>query len=215
MESSFDVTVCYVRPEASCPVFLRPCGWKDAALPIEPVLYAIGCGGYPSESMPDLVRHAQVEGWEVCVVGTRMGMRFLDAGRLEELTGYPVRNDYKKPNEPDVLPVADAFVVAPATFNTVNKVAGGISDTLALGLINEAVGMGKPVILAPWPNQALVKHPAFPRSVALLAEVGVRFVLDRGALPRPASGRPGAATFPWTQVHAALAAAKDEVLAGR
>jgi phosphopantothenoylcysteine synthetase/decarboxylase len=142
-------------------------------------------------------------------------MRFLDAGRLQELTGYPVRDDYKNPNEPDVLPDADAFVVAPATFNTVNKVAGGISDTLALGLINEAIGMGKPVILAPWPNQELVKHPAFPRSVEQLSEVGVRFVLNRGALPLPGSGRPGAATFPWAEVHAALAVAKGEVLASR
>ena len=184
-------------------------------MPIKPVLYAIGCGGYPSESMPDLVRHAQGEGWEVCVIGTRMGMRFLDADLLREMTGHPVRDDYKNPDESDVLPDADAFVVAPATFNTVNKVAGGISDTLALGLINEAVGMGKPVILAPWPNQELVKHPAFSRSVELLAEAGVRFVLDRATLPLPASGRPGAATFPWTEVHAALAVAKDEVLAGR
>jgi hypothetical protein len=202
-------------PEPSRPVYLWPCGWKDAVLPSKPVLYAIGCGGYPSESMPDLVRHAQGEGWDVCVVGTRMGMRFLDADLLRELTGYPVRDDYKNPNDPDVLPDADAFVVAPATFNTVNKVAGGISDTLALGLINEAIGMGKPVILAPWPNQELVKHPAFPRSVELLSEAGVRFVLDRAALPLPASGRPGAATFPWTQVHSALAIAKDDVLARR
>ena len=157
-------------PEPSCPDYLWPCGWKDTILPKKPVLYAIGCGGYPSELMPDLVRHAQGEGWDVCVIGTRMGMRFLDAALLQELTGYPVRDDYKKPNEPDVLPDADAFVVAPATFNTVNKVAAGISDTLALGLINVAIGMGKAVILAPWPNQELVKHPAFPRSVALLAE---------------------------------------------
>ena len=181
----------------------------------KPVLYAIGCGGYPSESMPDLVRHAQGEGWDVCVVGTRMGMRFLDPVLLQELTGYAVRDDYKNPNEPDVLPDAEAFVVAPANFNTVNKAAGGISDTLALGLINEAIGMGKPVILAPWPNQELVKHPAFPRSVELLSEVGVRFVLDRKALPLPASGRPGAATFPWAEVYSALAVAKDEILASR
>src|SRR6185312_2822911 len=53
-------------PEPSCPDFFRPCGWKDAALPIKPVLYAIGCGGYPSESMPDLVVHAKGEGWDVC-----------------------------------------------------------------------------------------------------------------------------------------------------
>ena len=165
--------------------------------------------------MPEFVRHAQGKGWDVCVIGTRMGMRFLDADLLRELTGHPVRDDYKRPDKPDVLPDADAFVVAPATFNTVNKVAAGISDTLALGWINEAVGFGKPVILAPWPNQQLVKHPAFPRSVEILAEASVRFVLDRTALPLPASGRPGASAFPRIEVHSALAEAKAEILASR
>ena len=77
-------------------------------------------------------------------------------------------------------------------------------------MINEAVGMGKLVIMAPWPNKQLVKHPALPRSIELLTEAGVRFVLDREALPR--SGRPRAATFPWAEVHSALAAAKDEIV---
>jgi Flavoprotein len=34
----------------------------------------------------------------------------------------------------------DAIIVAPATFNTINKWAVGISDTLALGLLTEAIG---------------------------------------------------------------------------
>lgn len=200
--------------KTSYPDLLQTPTRKDRALPTKPVLYAVGCGGYPSESMPELVMHAQREGWDVCVIGTRMGMRFLNADRLRQLTGHPVRDDYKHPDEPDVLPDADAFVVAPATFNTVNKVAAGISDTLALGLINEAIG-SKVVIMAPWPNQQLVRHPAFARSVDDLTEAGVRFVLDRAALPLPGSGRPGAATFPWAEVHAALAAAHAEVSANR
>jgi hypothetical protein len=45
----------------------------------------------------------------------------------------------KHPDEPDVLPPPDAFIIAPATFNTINKLATGISDTLALGLVNEGI----------------------------------------------------------------------------
>ena len=78
----------------------------------------------------------------MCVIAAPDGMKFLDALRLAELTGHPVRSQYKQPDEPDVLPPADAFVVAPATFNTINKWALGISDTLALGLLNEATGLG-------------------------------------------------------------------------
>ena len=100
------------------------------------------------------------------------GTKFADSTRLAELTGFPVRSDYKRPEEPDVLPPADAIAVVPATFNTINKWAQGISDTLGLGLLNEALGLGLPLIAVPWPNVALARHPAFANSVAMLREWG-------------------------------------------
>ncbi len=111
-----------------------------------------------------------------------------------------MRSEYKQAEEPDVLPPADAFVVAPATFNTINKWANGISDTLALGLLNEALGMGMPAIAVPWPNSGLMRHPAFQRSIRELREWGVQIILDpeRPALPR------GSAAFPWDELRAAL-----------
>jgi flavoprotein len=65
---------------------------------------------------------------------------FVDAPKLEAATGYPMRSDYMQPSDPDVLPAPNAIVVAPAIFNTINKWAAGISDTLALGLLTEAIG---------------------------------------------------------------------------
>ena len=107
-----------------------------------PVLYVIACGGYPAGKLSDFVSFAQAAGWDVCVIATPDGAKFLDAAHLADLTGHPVRVHYKQPDEPDVLPPPQAFVIAPATFNTINKLAAGISDTLALGLLNEAVGVG-------------------------------------------------------------------------
>ena len=121
------------------------------------ILYVMACGGRPAGDLPDFVRYCQDQGWEVCVIGTPSAAKFLDADQLAELTRHVVRFDYKQPDEPDVLPPPDAFVVAPATFNTINKWAQGISDTLALGLLNEAVGLGLPVIAVPWPNRALAR----------------------------------------------------------
>ncbi len=95
-------------------------------------------------------------------------MVVLDSNRLAALAGHPVRCDYKRPDEPDVLPPPDAFVVAPATFNTINKLTAGISDTLALGLLNEVVGTGLPIIAVPFPNQTLARHPAFVTSIATM-----------------------------------------------
>ena len=95
------------------------------------------------------------------------------------------------------------MVVAPATFSTVNKLAHGISDTLALGLLNEAIGMGLPIIVVPWPNLPLSRHPAFERSVADLRAWGLTLVYDPANLP----GKDGdPATFPWAELRAGLLA---------
>jgi len=161
------------------------------------VLYVIACGGPPAGRVADFVRVAQRLGWDVAVVATPDGAKFLDAGQLAELTGHPVRVNYKQPGETDVLPPADAMVVAPATFSTVNKLAAGISDTLAMGLLNEAIGMGLPIIVVPWPNVPLSRHPAFGRNVAALRDWGLTVLYDPGNLP----GRDGdPATFPWEEL---------------
>jgi len=55
----------------------------------------------------------------------------------------------------------------PATFSTIDGLALGISDTLALGLLNEGLGAGLPIIAVPWPNAARARNPAFQRSVGL------------------------------------------------
>jgi phosphopantothenoylcysteine synthetase/decarboxylase len=173
-----------------------------ASAQTRPVLYVISGGGPPAQQVADFVRFAQGKGWDVCVIATPDGAKFLDATELAALTGHPVRVQYKDPDEPDVLPPADAFVIAPATFNTVNKLAHGISDTLALGLLNEAIGLGLPIMAVPWPNEALARHPVFQRSVAALREWGVTVILDPARLPRASEGP---ASFPWEIVRAELA----------
>lgn len=166
------------------------------------VLYVIACGGRPAGQLPAFVSFAQAAGWDVCVIATPDGTKFLDAAQLADLTGHPVRAQYKQPDEPDVLPPPNALVVAPATFNTVNKLAHGISDTLALGLLNEAVGLGLPVIAVPWPSAHLARHPAFRHSLTTLREWGLTLIIDPGRLPQ-ASEQP--AVFPWEELRAELA----------
>jgi phosphopantothenoylcysteine synthetase/decarboxylase len=163
------------------------------------VLYVIACGGRPAGDLSAFVEEAQANGWEVCVIATPSALKFMDLDHLANLTGHVVRYDYKQPDEPDVLPPPDAIVVAPATFNTVNKWAAGISDTLALGLLNEALGLGLPVIAVPFPNIALARHPAFRRSMAELEALGVRLLFDPEAhpLPTPNLGPASRDLFPW------------------
>lgn len=167
------------------------------------MLYLIVCGAPPAQrtpGVPEFVTACQQIGWDVCVVPTRVGRRFLDTGHLAKLTGHPLRDDYKYPHEDDVLPTpADAIIVAPATFNTVNKLGAAISDTLSLGLLNEAIGGGIPVTLAVYTNEMLAAHPAFARNVGALRSYGVRFVPDTDDLGL-LSTKPAGEPFPWDEL---------------
>jgi phosphopantothenoylcysteine synthetase/decarboxylase len=178
-----------------------------------PVLYVVACGGRPAGDLADFITQLQADGWEVCVIATPSALKFMDTGRLAELTGHVVRYDYKQPDEPDVLPRPDALVVAPATFNTINKWAYGASDTLALGLLNEAIGLSLPVVAVPTPSTALAKHPAFLESVARLRSWGVNVLFDPEVypLPTPNMGPPATELFPWAALAEAVHAVQLKI----
>jgi hypothetical protein len=144
----------------------------------------------------DGVKLAVADGWDVCVITSPDGLKWIDVPELSRLTGHPVRHRYKYPGDPDVLPAADAILVAPATVNTVNKWAAGIADTLALGVLVEAVGNGLPIVAMPFTNEAMARHPAFPRNVGLLREWGITVLFD---LPpfAPGTGESFVDDFPW------------------
>ena len=174
----------------------------------KPVLYLVASGASPARDLASAVAELRT-GWDVCVITTAEGARFLDTAGLAELTGHPVRTSFKDPDAPDVLPPADVFAAAPATFNTINKWAAGISDTLALGLLNEAVGLGKPIVAVPWPNVALARHPAFGRSIETLRGCGISVILDLDRLPDDANPHP--VTFPWAELMAELERIRDRL----
>ncbi|WP_245967046.1 flavoprotein [Sphaerisporangium album] len=171
------------------------------------VLYVIVCAAGAARDVGTLVGLAQDAGWEVQVVATPSALDFVDVPALEEQTGRPVRSRYRKPDEPKP-PRPDAIVVAPATYNTVNKFARGIADTYALGLLAEAPGLGIPVVVLPFVNSALAGRAPFRRSVAELGAEGVRVVLGPGEPHAPGSGEDELDAFPW---HLALATLQEAV----
>jgi phosphopantothenoylcysteine synthetase/decarboxylase len=166
---------------------------------VDQVLYAVVCGSPVARDVGKLVELAKAQGWDVCVVATPDALKFIDLPRLATLTGHPIRYRYKNPGEPDLLPPATAMVVAPATVNTVNKWAAGIADTLALGLLVEAVGMGLPIVSLPYTNSAMAAHPAFRASMANLREWGVKVLFgdDVLRLHPPGTGEQHLDEFPW------------------
>ncbi|MBE3558891.1 MAG: hypothetical protein IMW89_06660 [Ktedonobacteraceae bacterium] len=97
------------------------------------VLSVITCASSSAPRIQRFVIQAQAAGWEVCVILTPQATKFVERAMLARLTGHPVRSEDKRPEEPDVLPRADAVVALPVTFNTLNKWVLGITDPLAPG----------------------------------------------------------------------------------
>jgi phosphopantothenoylcysteine synthetase/decarboxylase len=83
-------------------------------------------------------------------------------------------------------PPCGVVLFAPCSFNSLNKLAHGIADSLALSVVAEAIGRRTPVIVAPSLNQPLLDHPATRASMATLAVWGVAIVppADDGDGPR-------------------------------
>jgi len=157
------------------------------------VLYLVVCASLSARRVGELVSHAHARGWTVCVIPTPQGQKFIDRPALEEQTGFPVRAEYEPASTTEALPPPDAILVCPATFNTLNKWAYGLADTLALTLLTEAVGLNLPLVAAPVLNSAQAAHPAFPRSVAALREMGVTVLYGPGVYepgPPGTGGRP-------------------------
>ena len=116
--------------------------------PVSSVLYLSVCAAPPAQHTTEVLSHLQAAGWDVCVIATPQASLWMDVQALAKRSGHVVRTNYKLPWEADPLPRADAMLVMPATFNTINKWAQGIGDTLATGLLCEALGRGTPPIVA-------------------------------------------------------------------
>jgi hypothetical protein len=171
------------------------------------VLYLFGSAAPPVFDVARVIEDAQQRGFDVCLGLTPTAATWLDGqlGELEELTGYPVRSEYKLPRQPDVWPKADVIVVAPATFNTVNAWALGITRDFVVGVVAEGIGKGIPTVAMPCVNAAYVQHRQFERSVAELREMGVDVLYGEGGFVpnQPGQGKPK--EYPW---HLALDAAE-------
>lgn len=137
------------------------------------VAYVIACSAPPVLDLAGLLKLLTGRGWASYVILTPTAATWVDVDALADASGHPVRVEPRTPADPDPLPPADAVIAAPLTFNSLNKWAAGISDTLALGLLNEALGLGLPIIAAPCIKEALRRHPAYPWSVDRLRSAGV------------------------------------------
>jgi len=184
-----------------------------------PVLGLVGsaAGGLP-ELRTHLVQPLQDDGWEVAVTLTPSAYSWLDqigeVAELERTTGYPVAGAPRDPAGATPHPDIDCYAAAPASANTVSRLALGITGNQALTTLVAAIGARSvPVVVWPSMNRAYAGHPAWPGHIAALRAGNVHLVYgdDVWPLPEPV-GNPGwyqltGREFPWPAIRETVKAA--------
>jgi len=126
--------------------------------------------------VPDLIAGLDARFPTVLTIPTPNAARVINRGALGRLPGHRVIESYF---DAAILPrpPRGLVLVAPCGFNSLNKLVGGIADTLALSVVAEAIGRGTPVIVAIACNAPLWAHPRAGESAATLRHWGCT-VLD-------------------------------------
>lgn len=167
----------------------------------ERVLYLVICAAGPASRIDVMVSLASAAGWSVYCLATPAAVEcFLDVPALAALTGHPVRTTYRTA-EDESLPRADAIVVAPATYNTINKWAAGIADNYVLNQLAELTGLGAHIVVLPFVNQGLAANQVFIRSIEELRQAGVRVLFGPGEFEPhpPRTGGTVLNNYPWAR----------------
>jgi len=150
------------------------------------VAYLVLSGTTTASRCPEIARGLVALGFAtVIVIPTPNASRVIAARELADVEGVTVVESYFdlaiRPRPP-----RGVMLFAPCGFNSLNKLAHGIADSLALSVAAEAIGRGTPVIVAPSLNQPLLDHPATQGSLVTLRSWHVTVVppVDEGQGPR-------------------------------
>jgi phosphopantothenoylcysteine decarboxylase / phosphopantothenate---cysteine ligase len=159
-------------------------------------------GGIAAYKALELTRLATKAGHAVRVIQTEASTRFVGTASFAAVTGAPVlitewepdalRGAFPGDAAPEHAPLshlalverADLYVIAPASANTIAKLAAGQADNL---LTAAALACRRPLIVAPAMNDAMYEHPATRANLDTLRARGVE-VLEPGT---GALGSPG------------------------
>jgi phosphopantothenoylcysteine decarboxylase/phosphopantothenate--cysteine ligase len=113
-----------------------------------------------------------------------MAQKILHPYLLEWATGNPVVTELTGQIEHISLAGkhaghVDLVLVAPATANTIGKVANGIDDTPVTTTVSSAIGAHIPVLLVPAMHETMYYHPAVIANIEKLHQMGVGVVAPR------------------------------------
>ncbi|MEY9850821.1 phosphopantothenoylcysteine decarboxylase/phosphopantothenate--cysteine ligase [Leifsonia sp. EB41] len=165
-------------------------------------------GGIAAYKAVGVIRALVLEGHSVHVVATEAALRFVGRPTLEAISRNPVATDlYEGVAEVRHVAIgqsADLIVIAPATANTLAKLAAGIADDL---LGNTVLASTAPLVVAPAMHTEMWRNPATVANVATLRSRGVTVVGPASGQLTGADSGPGRMEEPEVIVRAALRAA--------
>ncbi len=172
-------------------------------------------GGIAAYKAVSVVRSLVLAGHDVHVLPTESALRFVGRPTLEAISRNPVHTDLfegvAEVRHVAIGQAADLIVVAPATANSIAKLAAGLADDL---LGNSILASEAPVVIAPAMHTEMWNHPATQANIATLRERGVTIVGPAvGQLTGTDSG-PGRLEEPDVIVAAALEVAEQRGLLG-
>ena len=137
------------------------------------------CGGIAAYKVADVVSKLVQLGAGVTVCMTDEAQKFVTPLTFEALSGRPVRTstfslvESSDPQHISLTQRADLMLVAPATNNTIARVAHGLTDDLVSLMICAAAC---PVVFAPAMNNRMWAHPIAQENIQKLTTIGYKFI---------------------------------------
>lgn len=132
-------------------------------------------GGIAAYKCAPLVREFVKRGAEVKVVMTPLAKQFITPLTMATLSKNPILVDFFNPENGEwnshvnLGMWADVYLIAPATANTIGKMANGVADNL---LLTSYLSAKCPVFFAPAMDLDMYKHPAVQKNIATLISYG-------------------------------------------
>jgi phosphopantothenoylcysteine decarboxylase/phosphopantothenate--cysteine ligase len=133
---------------------------------------------------PEIARNLMRHGAEVFAVMSPMSQKIVHPYLMEWATGNDVITELTGKIEHVALAGnhqqrADLILVAPATANTISKIACGIDDTTVTSVVSTAFGSNLPIIAVPAMHESMYNHPILRENIRKLKALNVEFVGPR------------------------------------
>ena len=136
-------------------------------------------GSIAAYKAANIVRLLVTHGAEVKIVMTPLAKQFITPLTLATLAKNPIYVDFFNPENGEwnshvsLGMWADAYLIAPASANTIGKMANGIADNL---LLTSYLSAKCPVFVAPAMDLDMFAHPAVQKNIDTLKSIGVQFI---------------------------------------